>query len=36
MDKNKQITEKLDLRYLILLMGVAYVFSFAIRMIWVY
>ena len=36
MQRNKETAEKLDLKYLILLMGVAYLFSFAIRMIWVY
>lgn len=36
MQNHKKITEKIQLKYLLLLMGVAYVFSFVIRMIWVW
>ena len=33
---SKEIEEKISFKYMILLMGIAYAFSFAIRMIWVY
>ena len=36
MQNSQEIKEKIPLKYLLLLMGLAYVFSFAIRMIWVY
>jgi len=36
MQKHQEIDEKIPLKYLLLLMGLAYAFSFAIRMIWVY
>ena len=36
MQNQREIKEKIHLKYLLLLMGVAYVFSFAIRMIWVW
>ena len=36
MQNNLGINEKIDTKYMLLLMGVAYVFSFSIRMIWVW
>ncbi|WP_415406717.1 STT3 domain-containing protein [Sulfurovum sp. CS9] len=36
MQNSHEIKEKVPLKYLLLLMGLAYIFSFAIRMIWVY
>ena len=36
MQNNLGTEEKIDVKYLLLLMGLAYAFSFAIRMIWVY
>ncbi len=36
MQNSQEIKEKISLKYLLLLMGLAYTFSFAIRMIWVY
>ena len=36
MQNSQEIKEKIPLKYLLLLMGLAYIFSFAIRMIWVY
>lgn len=36
MQISQEIEEKISLKYMLLLMGLAYVFSFAVRMIWVY
>jgi len=36
MQNNHGMNEKIDTKYLLLLIGLAYAFSFAIRMIWVY
>ncbi|BBG66791.1 oligosaccharyltransferase PglB [Hydrogenimonas sp.] len=36
MNSNKTVDEKIDLKYLLLLMALAYIFSIAVRMIWVH
>ena len=36
MNNNLGTNEKIELKYMLLLIGIAYAFSFAIRMIWVY
>ena len=36
MQHSLETSEKINTKYLLLLMGIAYIFSFAIRMIWVY
>lgn len=36
MHQKKEISDKIPLKYMLILIGIAYIFSFAIRMIWVY